>query len=147
MTTESMNRALLRNGALLFLLGLLTGLAAPAMTNPRAGLSAHLEGVLNGIFLLVVGALWSRLELPARVTTAAYWLLTYGTFVNWIGTLLSAVLGTSKATPIAGAGHAGAPWQESLVFAILGSVAVSMIVGTGLLIYGFGRKSTAARLK
>ena len=35
---------LLRLGVLLFLLGLLTGFAIPALTNPRMGLTSHLEG-------------------------------------------------------------------------------------------------------
>jgi membrane associated rhomboid family serine protease len=40
---------------LLFLLGLVTGFIVPVMANPRAGLAAHLEGVINGMFLVVVG--------------------------------------------------------------------------------------------
>jgi hypothetical protein len=35
-------------GLLLFLLGLLVGLAAPVLANPRMGVSSHIEGVLNG---------------------------------------------------------------------------------------------------
>ena len=43
-------------GAALFFLGLLTGLVVPAMTNPRMGVAGHLEGVMNGIFLIAIGA-------------------------------------------------------------------------------------------
>lgn len=42
-------------GLLLFLSGLLTGLIIPFFKNPRMGLSAHLEGVMNGMFLILLG--------------------------------------------------------------------------------------------
>jgi hydroxylaminobenzene mutase len=45
---------------LLFLLGLLTGFAVQRFTNPRMGLAAHLEGVMNGTFLLALGVLGGR---------------------------------------------------------------------------------------
>ena len=46
------NRQLMWHGMFLFLLGLLTGLAEQQFTNMRMGLAAHLEGVINGIFLV-----------------------------------------------------------------------------------------------
>lgn len=39
----------------LFLLGLVTGLMEQHFINLRMGVSAHLEGVLNGIFLIALG--------------------------------------------------------------------------------------------
>ncbi|MCW2799587.1 MAG: hab, partial [Aeromicrobium sp.] len=40
-------------GLILFLLGLLTGLAIPALKNPRMGLAGHMVGMTNGPFLIV----------------------------------------------------------------------------------------------
>ncbi len=133
---NAMNRTLLRSGALLFLLGLLTGLASAGMPVPRLGLSAHLEGIMNGIFLLGVGALWSQLRLSARARAATQGLLLYGTYANWVATLLSALFGTSRMTPLAGAGHAGSALQEGIVTAVLVSVALTMIAGTVMLVVG-----------
>lgn len=48
-------RRLLQAGILLFLLGLLTGFLVPFTANPRMGLSSHLEGVMNGMFLVGLG--------------------------------------------------------------------------------------------
>jgi len=48
-------RSLLWHGIALFLIGLLTGLVEQHFTNVRMGLAAHLEGVMNGTFLLAVG--------------------------------------------------------------------------------------------
>ena len=44
------------HGMFLFLLGLLTGFVETKFANVRMGLAAHLEGVMNGIFLLALGA-------------------------------------------------------------------------------------------
>lgn len=120
-------RALLWHGFFLFLLGLLTGLATGAMDNPRMGLSSHLQGVLNGLFLLVLGLLWDRLRLPGRWLTALFWLALYGTYVNWASTLAAAIFGTGRTTPIAGAGHRAADWQENLVAFGLYSLSVAML--------------------
>jgi hydroxylaminobenzene mutase len=48
------------SGMLLFLFGLVTGLLEQRLTNMRMGLSAHLEGVMNGTFLIALGAIWTR---------------------------------------------------------------------------------------
>ena len=60
------NRRLMWHGMFLFLLGLITGLVEQRFTNIRMGLSAHLEGVMNGIFLVALGAIWNRVRLPRR---------------------------------------------------------------------------------
>ena len=58
MNTQSVD--LMWHGMLLFMLGLITGLLEQRFTNVRMGLSAHLEGVINGIFLLALGAAWNE---------------------------------------------------------------------------------------
>jgi len=52
----------------LFLIGLFTGLAQPHFANIRMALAAHLEAVMNGTFLLAVGAIWSEVRLSSRAT-------------------------------------------------------------------------------
>ena len=42
-------------GLILFLVGLSVGLMVQNMANPRMALSAHLEGVMNGMFLVILG--------------------------------------------------------------------------------------------
>jgi (hydroxyamino)benzene mutase len=138
MTTGSAHRSslLIALGAILFTIGLFTGFAIPAFLNPRMGLTAHLEGVMNGVFLLAIGAVWTRVRLPQRAEAAAFWLLVYGSFANWASVLLAAVFGTSGGTPIAGAGFSGAPWQETLVLVGLLSVGLSMVLGMLLTTWG-----------
>jgi hydroxylaminobenzene mutase len=133
---ETPDRKLLWYGALLFLLGLLTGLLEVRFTNVRMGLSAHLEGVMNGTFVLVLGAIWGQLRLPRMAKTTAYGTLLYGTYGNWVVTVLAAVFGTVANTPIAAAGHSGKPWQESLIAGGFLSVAIAMIACTLLVLWG-----------
>ena len=68
-------RRLLFHGMALFLIGLLTGLVEQHFTNVRMGLAAHLEGVMNGTFLLAVGAIWSEVRLASGPRAVAYWAL------------------------------------------------------------------------
>ena len=117
------NRRLMWHGILLFLLGLVTGLLDQRFTNMRMGVSAHLEGVMNGIFLIAVGAIWNEVRLSPPAKMAAFRTALYGTYANWVFTTLGAVLGTAAANPISAAGHHGQPWQESLVGAGFLSVA------------------------
>lgn len=130
------SQRLLWHGLFLFLLGLLSGFAVPALRNPRMGLSAHLEGVMNGIFLAVLALGWHRFTLSARARATLFWLALYGTYVNWGSTLLAALFGTSGRTPIAGAGFSGQPWQESLVGFGLISLSVAIVAACLLALWG-----------
>ena len=97
-------RRLFWHGIFLFFLGLLSGVLVQTMTNPRMGLAAHTSGVASGTFLAVLGAVWSELRLGTRAEGAAYWLAVYGAYAGWAAVQLAAIFGTSRMTPIAGAG-------------------------------------------
>lgn len=127
-------------GMVLFLLGLLTGFAVMKTINPRMGLAAHLEGVMNGTFLVVAGLVWNDLRLSEKLKKAVYWALLYGTFVNWFTTLLSAVFGTSKMTPLSGAGHEGSAMQENIVAVGLITLSLAMVFALGAMVYGLRGK-------
>jgi hypothetical protein len=62
---EIVHRRLMWHGMFLFLLGLVTGLVEQRFANVRMGLSAHLEGVMNGILLLALGCHLERGETAA----------------------------------------------------------------------------------
>lgn len=130
-------RRLVFHGALLFLLGLLTGLLVPAAKNQHMALSAHLEGILNGTFLLVLGAVWSHVQLSPRAERAALGLILFGTYTNWATTLLSAMTGAgAKLLPLGGAGFHGPGWAEALVPVGLVSLSLAMVIGLSLVVWG-----------
>jgi hydroxylaminobenzene mutase len=136
------SQPLLIAGALLILLGLVLGAVIPVFTNPRMALSAHQQGIVAGVLLMLFGLAWAHAALASRRARLTERLLIVGAYAIWIGTLLAAAFGTSRATPIAGAGFAGARWQEisvSTVF-LLGSLA--SILGTGLMLSGLVRRAT-----
>ena len=141
MANESCSRTLVALGALLFLLGLLTGVLVPAVRSPRIGLSAHLEGVMNGTFLMVVGAIWHHVHLSRSLSRLCLWLLLYGTFANWLFVSLGGVFGAGRMMPIAGGGMTAQPWQEFVVGAGLITLSVAMVIGCGLLTWGLFRRS------
>jgi hydroxylaminobenzene mutase len=134
-------RRLCWHGMLLFLLGLFTGAAIPLFTNPRMGLSAHLGGVQNGMFLLLLGLLWRHLALSSRARLASFRLALASMYAIWIALVLAAALGTSRSTPIAGAGFAGPPLGEASVSLLLGAGSIAIVIAALLLLRGFGGRS------
>lgn len=140
---ELANRRLMWHGMFLFLLGLITGFAEQHFTNVRMGLAAHLEGVMNGIFLLALGAAWNEVRLARSIKSIAYWAALYGTYVNWFVTSLAAAFGTGALSPITAPGRSALPWQETLVTAGLMSVGIVIVIATVLILWGLRGKITA----
>ena len=136
---ESHKSLMILSGAILFLIGLLSGFFVEMFLNSRMGLSSHLAGIQGALFLLVIGALWQYVSLPRIFTAITAWSIVYGMYGFWIALTLSAIWGTSEATPIAGAGYSASPWQEAMVQAILYSASLACLGGAVLLIEGFRR--------
>jgi hydroxylaminobenzene mutase len=139
---EFTNRRLMWHGMFLFLIGLLTGFAEQHFANMRMGLAAHLEGVMNGTFLLALGAAWNEVRMSSRTKAIAYWTALCGTYGNWFVTTLAAVFGTAALSPITGAGHSGQPWQENVVtlgFLLIGTTIIAAAV---LVLWGLRAKAT-----
>ncbi len=133
---EDTNRRLMWHGMFLFLIGLFTGFAEGRFVNVRMGLAAHLEGLMNGTFLVVLGAVWTEVRLPPLAEAIAYWTALYGTYVNWLVTTLAAAFGTAALSPITAAGHSGQPWQESIVTVGFMSVGIVIVASSVLVLWG-----------
>ena len=131
-----------RLGIVLFLLGLLAGFAVPLVANPRMGLASHLEGLLNGMFLIALGLVWTKLQLGKTGCRVAWALAICGTFANWAATLLAAIWGAGRSMPIAAGGRVGTPAQEMVVDGLLYSLSVAMGVLTAMVIWGLRRPRT-----
>jgi hydroxylaminobenzene mutase len=126
----------------LFLLGLFTGFAEPNFANVRMGLAAHLEGLLNGIFLLALAGVWAGVELAPAPQAIAYWTVLYGTYANWAMTALAAIWGTAALSPITGPPHPAESWKETAVTAGFMSVGIAIVAASGLILWGFRRKAS-----
>jgi hydroxylaminobenzene mutase len=115
-------------GIMLFFLGLVTGLFVPAFPNPRMGLSSHIEGVLNGMVLVLLGLIWSRLVLSNRWLKITFWLAIYGTFANWLGILIAAIFNAGKMLNVAAEGQEGPAFAEGIVGFSLISLSIAMLI-------------------
>jgi hydroxylaminobenzene mutase len=140
---EDSRRRLIWHGMFLFLLGLLTGFVETKFTNPRMGLAAHLEGVMNGTFLIALGAVWTEVRLAAKLKATAYWSSLYGAYANWATTALAGALATGALSPITGAGHHALPWQESFITALFMSVGLAIVGSSVLVLWGLRRSALA----
>jgi (hydroxyamino)benzene mutase len=138
---ETANRRLMWHGMLLFLLGLFTGFAEPHFTNVRMGLAAHLEGVMNGILLLALGAIWPHVRLGRNAQAAAFWTALYSAYANWLLTTLAAIFGTGALSPVTAPGFRAQAWQESLVTAGLMSVGIVVVASTLIFLWGLRGKA------
>ncbi len=135
-TRRQAGHRLLQLGILLLLFGLLTGFAVPMLANPRMGLSSHLEGVMNGMLLVLLGLLVPRLTLPRSTLRTLFWLAVYGSFANWTATLLAAYWGAGASMPIAAAAHQGSPVQEMTINFLLFSLSLAMVGVCVLVLWG-----------
>lgn len=129
---------LIFSGATLFWIGLLNGVAIGSFKNPRMGLSAHLTAEQNGLSLIAFGLVWDRAQPPFPLLT--YWSGLYSMYGLWLGLTLAGVWGTSKATPIMGAGFKAAAWQERVVVLLTKSSSVAMIFSISTIVIGLWRR-------
>lgn len=142
---DNRGRVLMRLGAILFLVGLIVGLIAWRLANPRMGLSSHLEGVMNGTFLIAVGLLWVHLKLGRFLKTALFWLAIYGTYSNVAATLLAAWWPAGEFLSIAATTPRGTDDQEQVIMNLLTSTSVTIILSSALIVFGLrGRTPEAA---
>ena len=102
-------------GAVLFLFGLLQGALIPYFLNPRMALSAHLAAVQSGMALMIFGLIWSALALGEKWLKVAYYSSIASMYLVWIAITLAAVLGASKALPMAGKGFSSTHLNETAV--------------------------------
>jgi (hydroxyamino)benzene mutase len=133
--SERLGRRLLRHGIALFLLGLVTDRLVQSLAVPRMGVASHLQGVMNGTFLVALGLVWPHLRLRALSLRAAYWLALAGAYLNWAVTLAAAAWGAGPRpcrSPPATTGAPGSagrrPWRAPRPCALLGEAAASAII-------------------
>jgi (hydroxyamino)benzene mutase len=128
---------LLQLGILLFLFALLVGLAVPRFAVPRLGLSAHLLGIMQGLFLIVTGLLWPKLKLTRVMSRGGFWLAIYGCFAAWTANVLAGLWGAGNSMlPIAAGQARGNMLQEAVIAIGLRSAAAALIAAAILILWG-----------
>lgn len=127
---------LLISGTILFLLSLLIGFTMPVLTNPRMGVSAHVAGMQSGMTLWALGLMWQRVALPTGAQRATEVLAVLGLYAVFTSLALAAWWGTSRATPIAGAGHQASSLREAVVTMLLMGGSLASVAAIALVLWG-----------
>ena len=138
-TKKQQSNKLIFLGVILFLIGLIIGLLVPIFANPRMGVSSHIEGVLNGIFLIVLGLIWNKVDLSNKWLKITFWLAVYGTFANCFGILIAAIFNAGKMLGIVANGQEGTPVVEGIVTFSLLSLSIAMLVVCITILIGLRR--------
>jgi hydroxylaminobenzene mutase len=136
---KNQSNRLIYYGVLLFFLGLIVGLVVPIFANPRMGVSSHIEGVLNGMFLIILGLIWNKIMLSDKWLKITFWLAIYGTFMNWFGILVAAIFNGGKMLGIMANGQEGPPIIEGIVGFSLISLSIAMVVVCITILIGLRR--------
>lgn len=117
---------LARHGAILLLLGMLTGFGIRHFPNRGAGNVAHLVALLGGYGLIAIGLLWPKLSLGRFWSTAGAWITAASLYLNWLGVVFLVLS--------SGAGAAGSMIPGSATFwGDLGSTVLKLAIVTSLL--------------
>ena len=138
MTNSPTQRKLAAAGAVLFSLGMLTGLwSAVALTGrvkvgiPRLALIAHINGLLGGLWLL--GLAWSFIFL--RYGERGRRRLAFGValpaYANWFVTLIASFLG------VTGLEYTGNRSNDVIAFLLQALVVVPTLVACVFWVWGF----------
>jgi (hydroxyamino)benzene mutase len=127
---------LLISGTVLFLLGLLVGFALQALPNPRMGVTLHATGLQSGLALWALGLMWEHVALSAGAQRTTQVLAVMGLYAIFASLVLAAVWGTSRATPIAGAGHQASSLREAMVTVLLMGGSLAIVAAVVLVLWG-----------
>ena len=133
-------RSLLQIGIALILAAALLGLIIPYFVVPRLALSGHLIGILQGIILVAIGLLWSRLSLTRTQFAITFWLIVYQAVAASLSNFLAAAWGAGNSIiPMAAGAAHGSASQELVINLGLRSAGAALIVALVLILWGLRR--------
>jgi hypothetical protein len=146
--TEDLRARLIAHGALVFLVGLLAGfpfafyelgklalwpvpgqVAVSLPGDVRAWRMAHLEGILNGLMLFAVAALWSHIRLRQGEQRLLFWSLLVTAWGNIIASAIGPVFGGRGLE--FGGGVANSLMYLLFVAAVVGVIAAMVLIFVG----------------
>jgi hydroxylaminobenzene mutase len=128
---------MLQIGIWLFVFSGVEGFVIPSLPAPRLGLSVHTLSALQGVMLIGLGLLWSRLRLTARLSRIAFWTYLYSSFATLIPYIMAAAWGAGNSTiPMAAGDARGSLFQETIIKTVIYSAAFPFFVSMALVLWG-----------
>jgi hypothetical protein len=134
MTDDPRRRALMRQGFLFLLLGLVFGLAIILLPHPSRWLAAHLTAFLTGLILVVIALAWNELRLTNTQRALAYATGLAAAYGGLVGNTFGAIVDLPG--PASDPGVAMPMPQAGIFLAILAIIVPSLFVSFGLVLYG-----------
>jgi (hydroxyamino)benzene mutase len=128
---------LLHGGMALLLFTSFEGFFVPYFAVPQLGRSVHTLSALLAILLLVFGLVWPRLQLGARASRVAFWLVIYSGLAIVAAFVLAGVWGAGSSTmPLAAGNAQGSPLQEAIIMMVAYSSGPTGICAFALILWG-----------
>ncbi|WP_404925357.1 hypothetical protein [Mesorhizobium sp. ORM16] len=136
-TLPRQGHRLLQLGIALLLFSSVEGFAIPYLAAPRLGLSVHTLGALQGVLLLVLDLVWSRLNLGVAMSRIAFWFLIYSALAILAAYVMASLWGAGNETmPLAAGAAHGSAFQEYAIKAIAYSSAPTGLIAFALILWG-----------
>jgi hypothetical protein len=127
------------HAAIIILLGMFVGfpygsriVAQAAEETLRAWRLAHLEGLMNGLLMLAVVAIWHHMKLSKLAGSALWWCLVLGGYANIVAPIIAAMTGYRGLEPTG-------PFENWLVFGIF-QFALLLFPAGLLVAFGLGKQ-------
>src|ERR1041384_6684980 len=135
-TVSPASRSLAWHGALMTLLGLLSGFTTLFAKAPTAALSAHTIGIVQGAVLFGLACAWHVLRASHRTLVFIKYSLLVGLYANWVGAQLAGFWSAKAMFVVTGSGMPGgaSPWMEGIV-AILLNLSALVLVWCGVILW------------
>jgi hydroxylaminobenzene mutase len=145
MTEDPLRRRLAFNGAVLFTVGIVTGLwSAVALAGkvtvgiPHLALAAHLNGLLGGLWLVAIAFTLPFLSYGDRGKRWLSRTALLATYANWLVTLLASVLG------VRGIDYTGDHANDFIAVLLQAFVVLPSFAACGFWVWGFRKPASAA---
>ncbi|MBZ9964423.1 hypothetical protein [Mesorhizobium sp. BR1-1-2] len=136
-TLPRQGHRLLQLGIALLLFSSFEGFAIPYLAAPRLGLSVHTLSALQGVLLLALGLVWSRLNLDVAMSRIAFWLLIYSALAILAAYVMASLWGAGNETmPLAAGAAHGSAFQEYAIKSIAYSSAPTGLIAFALILWG-----------
>jgi hydroxylaminobenzene mutase len=141
MSEHLLQKQLAFSGALLFFIGMLTGIwAAAALTGkvtvglPRMALAAHLNGLLGGLWLLAVAWSFEFLHYGAKGLRRLALGAGIPAYANWLVTLIASFIGVN------GLNYTGQRANDIIAFLLQTLVVLPTLIASAFWAWGFRAK-------
>jgi hydroxylaminobenzene mutase len=138
---QRQGQRLLQLGIALLLYSSLGGFAIPFLASQRIGLSVHTLSALQGVMLLAIGLVWSKLTLSIRAAKVAFWCLVYSTSAILAAYTVAAFWGVGIETirlmgELPHGLSEGTPFQETFIKVLAYSSAPTGLIAFILILWG-----------